>query len=169
MKLEEMYDRISVCDTMIDSVLAKLENAKKIGWGSWENYSVDYFFDNLHNQVDDEDYIVGATWIFDKMSFDRTLLIDQWAIEHNIYVLSFPEIPMFILCKNKECLEEALKRLPQEMIEKSLVNIRDIEECDNGVLFKYYNKVKFVEYKARPDCIYEFIEEERKKCYNNGK
>lgn len=169
MKVEEMYDRIGECDTLIDSVLSKLENAKKIGWGSWENYTVDYFFDNLYKEVGDEDYIIGATWIFDKMSFDRTLEIDEFAIEHNIYVLSFPEIPMFILCKNKDCLYEALKRLPQEMIEKSLVNIRDIEESDNGVLFKYYNKVKFVEYEARPDFVYDFIKEERNKCIENGK
>jgi hypothetical protein len=168
MKMEDMFNKMNICDEFIDSVAEKLDNAAEVKWGAWENHSVEYFFmAPTTSELSDKKYVVTASWCFDKLSYDRIAEISEYCAEHSISIISMPEVSMFILCKNADAYKDAFKKLPQELIEKSAINIKDVEFVENGVIFNYYNKTSFVEYDERPEYVYELIEEERNKENGN--
>lgn len=106
---------------------------------------------------------VFSSWIFTKQIYNKLLKYIEY--EHTqtdpeLYFLVFPDILTFVVFDSKELLAESIKKTSKELKETSNLNIKDIEEFDNGIRIEYYTKYKVLLFEEKPKELGDIFKED---------
>ena len=80
--------------------------------------------------------------------------------EDGLYVLWLPEIITVMVFLTKEDVIKALHNLKREIKRVSQLNIREIEESDNGITIHYFDHSVVKKFEEKPKVIEEVIKEQ---------
>jgi len=106
---------------------------------------------------------VFSSWIFTKQLYNKFLKyieFEHTQVDPELYFLVFPDILTFVVFDSKELLTESIKKTSKELKETSNLNIKDIEEFDNGIRIEYYTKYKVLLFEEKPKELGDIFKED---------
>lgn len=106
--------------------------------------------------------MIFTGWAFTKKIYEK--MKEYWNYEdidyNGFYVLFIPEIITLIVFENKEDFFPALRKLKKEIKRASTINIKEIEESDNGIIIHYFDHSVVKTFEEKPKVIEEVIQEQ---------
>lgn len=106
---------------------------------------------------------VFSGWIFTEQLYNKFLKyieFEHTQVDPELYFLVFPDILTFVVFDSKELLAESIKKTSKELKETSNLNIKDIEEFDNGIRIEYYTKYKVLLFEEKPKELGDIFKED---------
>ena len=102
-------------------------------------------------------------WIFTKELFSKVLSyfnFENESIDTKLVVISLPEVPGLIVCKDKETFKNNILKLSELQKKSTNLNISNIKESDNGVEFNYFTHTSVKYFEEKPKVIEKIISNE---------
>jgi hypothetical protein len=164
MTMEQMFSMMSISNAMIRTVSLSIGCEKMLPWNYMSQHSPITFFDitnSFFEKNKDCDLICTADWCFDQYTITSIFDIVDYADKMGYYVIALPELGLCIICRDENTLKSTLKKLPKEYLNKSIVNIDEVELLEDSVLIKYYDHIEQKIYDERPAYVNDLIERER--------
>ena len=153
-----MFDHMDFATSLTNYINYEIGATKSISWNEMYQKTVEDFFSQVMEKIEENECITIADWAFDINTLNALTAHTLYAHDNGINVITNYEYSMMIICGSKEAMKEALKKLPEYFIMTSEANVKNIDVTDNECIIYYYDHAEVKKFETRPEYMYNVMQ-----------